>query len=444
MMNSVFLILLLLQSFATPPRATLENPAAVTAIPKNLQKDYDKLWTRFLTAKSAKDDSKVASDTASLLKKNKDFPPLLLIQSYLSFYAGKPADAEKQFNLVLAKDPANRIALYYLAEMSYARNDFGSAGDLYTRLLAVDHSHPEVEPKLQKALLLAADNFLRDAASAEEAGRLADAESIYRRALQRSPMEPVLHALLGGILAKEKKWDAALVEFQRQIELAGPSDASGALAEAQRHVIEALTNLGRAEEARVLSERLLASGTPDAELARNARELDDLGRWGPDIARFRAIESAATITREQFAVLMVRYFPQILELPRTTQIVTDIQESWASSEIQTVVALGILDPLANHTFQPARIVTRGEFAMAISRLSHVVGAKPSSAPPIPTTDLASSSALYQDVQLVLGYGMLSLDSAGNFGINGPVTGKEAVSSEVQLMGFSKSFQQTRP
>jgi len=43
MMRAALGILLVLQSFAVPQRATLENPAAVTAIPKQLQKDYDKL-----------------------------------------------------------------------------------------------------------------------------------------------------------------------------------------------------------------------------------------------------------------------------------------------------------------------------------------------------------------------------------------------------------------
>ena len=122
---------------------------------------------------------------------------------------------------------------------------------------------------------------------------------------------------------------------------------------------------------------------------------------------------------------------------------TDIQDSWAISEIQTVVALGILDPLPNHTFQPSRIVTRGEFATAMARLSRIIGAKLNSAAPIPTSDLASSGPLYQDVQLVLGYGMLSLDKAEKFGVDEPVTGREAVSAEVQLIKILQSFQQTR-
>jgi tetratricopeptide (TPR) repeat protein len=439
-MNSVLVILLLLQSFSTPPRGLLENPAVATPIPKNIQKDYDKLWLKFLASSSAKDDTKVASDTAKLLKKNKDFPPLLLIQAYLSFYGTQPAAAEAQFAEVLLKDPANRIALFYLSEMAYSRSDFASASDLYARLFAVDTTHPELEPKRQRALLLAADSLLRAAIQAEQSGRLAETEQLYRQAIQRAPQSAELHGLLGGVLAKEMKWGEALAEFQRQIELSGPGAPND---ETQRQMVEALTQLGRIDEARALADRRGGAGPRDIDQERSDKELEDLGRWGTEIARFRVIESSETIAREQLAVLLVRYFPQIAELPRTPQIMTDIQDSWAEPEIQTVVALGILDPLPNHTFQPSRVVTRGEFAVTMARLTRILGGKPGDAAPIPTPDLASSGALYQDVQLVLGYGMLSLDSTGKFGIDEPVTGKEAVNAEVQLTKIAQSFQQTR-
>src|SRR5204862_7310864 len=102
--------------------------------------------------------------------------------------------------------------------------------------------------------------------------------------------------------------------------------------ETQRQMIEALTQLGRSEEARALADRRGGAGSRDADQERSDRELEDLGRWGTEIARFRVIQSSETITREQLAVLLVRYFPQIAELPRTPQIMTDIQDSWASTE----------------------------------------------------------------------------------------------------------------
>jgi len=141
--------------------------------------------------------------------------------------------------------------------------------------------------------------------------------------------------------------------------------------------------------------------------------------------------------------LLVRYFPQIQTLSAASQVVSDAQDSWALREIHTVLGVGIVDLLANHAYQPARIVTRGEYATALCRLIRIVGATPSVASPIPTPDLASSSAFYQDVQLVLQYGLMSLDSAGKFGVDEPITGKEAVNAEVRLMSFSRSFQQPR-
>jgi len=428
---------MLLQSFVVPQRAMLENPAVVTPIPKKLQKDYDNLWMRFMASKTAKDDIKVANDAAKLLQKNREFPPLLLLQAYVILYRGRESDAYRQFAAVTAADPKNRIALYYLAEMSFSRNDFASAADYYSRLSAVTSLQPELEVKRQKAQLLAVDSLVRDGAIAETAGRLSDAEAIYRRALESAPSEPVLHGLLASVLERQRNWEGALSEYRRQIGLAGPND------DAQRHIVEILTNLGRTEEAQALTQRLGEASAPDDEGARRAQELEDLGRWGADIGRFRDIVSSGSITREQLAVLLVRYFPQIQTLSQSTQIVTDAQDSWASREIQTVLGLGIVDLQANHMYQPARIVTRGEYATTLGRMIRIVGATPASVSPIPTPDLASSSALYQDVQLVLQYGLMTLDSTGKFGIDEPVSGKEAVNAEVRLMGFTRSFQQPR-
>jgi hypothetical protein len=104
--------------------------------------------------------------------------------------------------------------------------------------LFADITHPELEPKQQRALLLATDSLLRNASQAEQEGRLADAEESYRQATLRAPESAELHGLLAGVLVREMKWGEALPEFQRQIELSGP----GAPNETQRQMIEALTH----------------------------------------------------------------------------------------------------------------------------------------------------------------------------------------------------------
>ena len=74
--------------------------------------------------------------------------------------------------------------------------------------------------------------------------------------------------------------------------------------------------------------------------------------------------------------------------------------------------------------------------MAVSRLVPLLGVSPSTAPPIPVSDLDSGNALYPEIQLVLGHGLMTLDSAGTFGINGEVSGEKAVLAVERLLRLS--------
>ena len=65
-------------------------------------------------------------------------------------------------------DPANRIAVFYLAELAYAHQEYSQANRFYSLLLSIDSSRTDVEPKRQKALLLATEELLRSAALAEK------------------------------------------------------------------------------------------------------------------------------------------------------------------------------------------------------------------------------------------------------------------------------------
>jgi hypothetical protein len=98
-----------------------------------------------------------------------------------------------------------------------------------------------------------------------------------------------------------------------------------------------------------------------------------------------------------------------------------------------VVSVGLLDPTANHTFEPARTVSRSEFAQVVARLARMLGVSQAEGPPISAPDLVPGSPLYRELQLVLGYGLLSLDNAGNFNVSGPVGGEEAVNTAEKLL-----------
>jgi tetratricopeptide (TPR) repeat protein len=249
----LFLIALLLQPFLLPPRTAMENPAAVSEVPKNLKKDYDKLWTRFL---AGKEDAKVVKDLEKLLKKQKDFSAALTVEAYINLYQHHDQSAVQKFEQVLSANPDNRIALYYLAELAFARGDYARSTDLYSRLLAIDKTRTDVEAKRQKSLLLATENLLQSAAKAEQEKRLLAAEELYRQTLGIAPREPAFHARLAELLVKEQKWDEALVHYRTQLELEGRNPG------VERNIAEALMNLGRTEEARDVLDRLRKEGAP--------------------------------------------------------------------------------------------------------------------------------------------------------------------------------------
>ena len=403
-MNAFFIAFLLLQSaLPLPPRTGMENPAAVSKIPPKIQKDYDKLWARFVAGKT---DSQLTKDLDNLLKKQKMFDPAVTLQAYLELFKGNDAGASQKFQQAFSLNPANRIAIYYLAELAYAHRDYAQANRYYSLLLSADSSRTDVEPKRQKALLMATDELLRSAALAENGNRLNDAEQLYKQALTILPDDPTLHLRLAELLGKENKADAAA---------------------AQRKIAEDLAPRRNPETAR---------NNPEPK----RDDLEDLGRWGRDINAFREIQNSAALTREQIAAVLVRYFPQVTERPQIPQIVTDIENSWARSEIQAVVDLGLLDTLPNHTFDPAASVTRGEFATALARLVRVLSLSVVDTAPILTPDVAPTNAQYPDIQLVLGRGLMNLQDSGAFGISDNVSGQDAVRAAEQLL---RTFQQAQ-
>src|SRR5262249_12427604 len=138
------------------------------------------------------------------------------------------------------------------------------------------------------------------------------------------------------------------------------------------------------------------------------------------------IQASPTLTRAQLSILLVRYFPQLSEVRKAPPIMTDVRDESSLTEIQTVVANGLLDLRPNRTFQPSATVTRAELASALARLINRLGISPATAPPVPLADVASSNSRYKDIQSVLGYGLMSLDDNGNFNSGTPVSGEEGI------------------
>jgi tetratricopeptide (TPR) repeat protein len=423
-MNTL-LISLFLQIVAVPPRSTMENPAAQAEVPKNLRKDFDNAWTRFLTGKQ---DPRVYKDLDKILKKNKDFAPALTTMAYIDLFAGKTADARRKLEQVLTLNTQDRAALSMLADLTFDLRDYSRAGELYGKLLSVGSPRTDVEMRRQKALLLATEGLLTAASAAEQESRFADAEKSYRDALKLAPDEPTIHTSLGRVFVSQKKWNDAILHLRRALELRPTESGLSAL-------IDALKLGGFAEEAQALSNRFGGAAGEEAAAASfiaSSDDLENLGRWGKDIRYFQSIQTSESLTREQLAAIIVRYFPQIGEFPRNSRILTDVQDSWAVTEIQTVAGLGLVEGFPNHTFRPGAPVSRGDLAVSLARLSRLLGARGAQAA-VPVSDVSAGHAFYHDIQLTVGRGLMHLDGSGRFRIDAAVPGKEALDAASQLL-----------
>ena len=108
-MNLILLTLLLQSSLQLPPRNAMENPASVSPVPQKLWKDYEKMWTRFV---SSKEDAKLLKDLDKQAKKQKNIDSLWVMQGYLHLYRGEDSAARETFTQAVQINSTTRIALY--------------------------------------------------------------------------------------------------------------------------------------------------------------------------------------------------------------------------------------------------------------------------------------------------------------------------------------------
>ena len=93
-----------------------------------------------------------------------------------------------------------------------------------------------------------------------------------------------------------------------------------------------------------------------------------------DLARlpeqYRAIERAPQVTRGDLAALVgVRLAPLLQNgRSRAAVVITDLRNNWAAPWIMTVARAGVIEPFANHTFQPRTVVRRIDLAQVVNRL----------------------------------------------------------------------------
>ena len=246
-------------------------------------------------------------------------------------------------------------------------------------------------------------------------------------AMASSPDSPFLYRELGAVERQKGDAVSALDHFRKAVAL-DPSDAKSFTQIGE--VLEVRGDFGGAATAYAAALAIEPSAEVEAKLdAVHARaEAAKLP------AQYRAIDDLAQITRGDLAALIgVRLAPLVqVERRHDAVLITDVRTHWAGAWIVTVTRAGVMEPFANHAFQPGTVVRRTDLAQAVGRLlARIAALKPARARPwesarLRFSDLAPGHIAYPAASVAVASGVLTMGSDGSFQPSKVVSGAEAV------------------
>jgi tetratricopeptide (TPR) repeat protein len=337
-------------------------------------------------------------------------------RAYAWLRAGRLEEAAAGFAAVLERRPGDLAVLVGAGSTAVRRGDLDGALEFYRRAQAEAPDDALVRKRLAGVRLQVTERRMGLAQAALERGDTEEAAREYAAALEAAPEVAGVRLALAELLAGQGRLTEAVAVLEKDPSGDRPAALRrGALLAAQQDFAGALEVY-----------RGLVARDPADEAARQgeraARESLELMSMPEE---YRRIADAARVTRAELAALLSVRVRALRRLPPgEPRVAVDIGGSWAREHVARVLALGIMDPYPNHTFQPGSTVRRVELARAAARALDRLGVPPAGAPP--PGDMSRSHLDYGAVERVLGAGLMALTESGGFEPWRPVTGLEAV------------------
>jgi len=370
----------------------------------------------------------------------KGSPALYPAQAGLAYAALARRDYDRAlgaFDAALRAGPMYVPALVGRGQTLLALERDTDALEAFESALAADASLADVRRRVDVLRFRSLQDVIEAARAAAAAGRAAEARNAYERALQASPDSAFLYRELGLVERKQGNEDAALDRLGRAAEL-DPADVVSLTQTGE--LLEQRQDFAGAEGAYRRAAGIEASGDLAARIAAVAEKARDAQLP----AAFRAIAGSGQITRGDIAALLgVRLEDMLRAAPVREVVITDGQEHWAAAWIAQVARAGVMDPFANHTFQPDAHITRGDLAGAVSRVVTLmaanrpaVSARLAERPQI--ADMADGHLSYPAASVAVATGVMPLLDAGRFQVARPVSGAEAMDVIARLRALAGS------
>ena len=309
------------------------------------------------------------------------------------------------------------------ALLALSRNT--AALEAFEAVLAVDPSLVDVRRRIDVLRFRSLQDVIEAARAAAAVGQVAEARSGYERAIQLSPDSAFLHRELGLVERKQGSVEAGLDRLRRAVEL-DPGDAASLIQIGE--LLNERQDFAGAEAAYRRAADIEPSGDLNARIAMLVERARD-ARLPPE---FQAMASSTQISRADLAALIgVRLEDILRDAPARDVVMTDTQGHWAAAWIARVARAGVIDPFANHTFQPGTLITRADLAGAVSRVVAVIAAgRPELGPRLAErpqiADMAVAHLSYPAVSIAVASGVMPLLDGGRFQVARPVSGAEAM------------------
>lgn len=382
---------------------------------------HERAW-RFLQAGDLRGAEREAG---TALQASPAFYPAEATSGYIALARKEPKIALSHFDRALERQPTYVSALLGRGRALQALERDEDAIAAYQAALAQDAGLSDVARQIDLLRFRGAERQIAEARQAARANQIEEARRAYARAIVNSPDSAFLYRELAVLERQAGEGDAALEHFRRAAEL----DSSDAAAVGQ--IAELLEAKGDLEAAlRAYGEALTIEPSDRLRQRRDALSARmELARLPEE---YRAIESASTITRAQLAALIgVRLARQLDTFPATEPgVITDIRGDWAERWIVSVARAGVMEPFANHTFQPRAIVPRSELApiagRLILRLSPTQQARTWQTARATFSDLSPGHLAYPAASTAVASGAMTSTPDGAFRPSQPVTGAEAI------------------
>jgi tetratricopeptide (TPR) repeat protein len=381
------------------------------------------------------------------LKGTPAFYPAEIGLGYVELARRNQKGALAYFDRVLERQASDPSALVGRGEAYLALNREADALTAFEAAGAANPALTEIARRVDVLKFRLAEQRVADARAAAASGRLDDAIAAYTAAIASSPSSPFLYREVAGVERQKGNTAAALAHYQAALAL-DPADA-GSLT-GLGDLLGARGDFDGAAKAYAGALAIEPSAALQAKLS-DARAKAELAQLP---AQYRDIEAAPEVTRGELAALIGVRLAPLLQADRSVDAepITDVRGNWAAQWILTVARAGVMEPFANHAFQPRGVVHRIDLAQAVDRLlARIAQITPAAAKSWesaerPFPDLAPSHLAYPAASASVAAGVLTTAPDGSFRPSAVVSGaeaEEAIRRIETLAGLSRTGEAQR-